>query len=101
MVIRRLVIVLGLLAMLVAVGPAAAATRDERIMARELQAQMNQVAHQQHDKTFHAVATRCARRSARLFQCEVHTTEPATYGVRLIVDPNDGNVSWKLVAQLS
>jgi hypothetical protein len=31
----------------------------------------------------------------------VRTTEPATYGVRVIVDPNDGNVSWKLVAQLS
>jgi hypothetical protein len=31
----------------------------------------------------------------------VRTTEPATYGVRLIVDPNDGNVSWKLVSQTS
>jgi hypothetical protein len=101
MVIRRLLVVLGLLAMLVAVGPAAAATRDERIMASELQVQMNRVAQQQHDRTFHAVATRCARRSTRLFQCEVRTTEPATYGVRVIVDPNDGNVSWKLVAQLS
>lgn len=101
MVIRRLCVALGLLALLVAAGPAAAATRDERIMARELQVQMNRVAHQQHDATFHAVATRCARRSSRLFQCEVRTTEPATYGVRLIVDPNDGTVSWKLVAQLS
>lgn len=101
MVIRRLLVVLGLLALLVAAGPAAAATRDERIMASELQVQMNRVAKQQHDRTFHAVATRCARRSTRLFQCEVRTTEPATYGVRVIVDPNDGNVSWKLVAQLS
>jgi hypothetical protein len=101
MVIRRLLVALGLLVMLVAVGPAAAATRDERIMARELQAQMNRVAHQQHDTTFHAITTRCARRSTRLFQCEVRTTEPATYGVRLIVDPNDGNVSWRLVTQLS
>jgi hypothetical protein len=101
MVVRRLLVALGLLAMLVAVSPAAAATRDERIMARELQAQMNRVAQQQHDRTFHAIATRCARRSTRLFQCEVRTTEPATYGVRLIVDPNDGNVSWRLVSQLS
>jgi hypothetical protein len=101
MVIRRLLVALGLLALLIAAGPAAAATRDERTMARELQVQMNQVAHKAHDGTFHAVATHCARRSARLFTCEVRTTEPATYGVRLIVDPNDGNVSWKLVAQLS
>lgn len=101
MVLRRLLVALGLLAMLVAVSPAAAATRDERIMARELRVQMNRVAQQQHDRTFHAVAARCARRSSQLFQCEVRTTEPATYGVRLIVDPNDGNVSWKLVAQLS
>jgi hypothetical protein len=102
MLLRRLLVALGLLAVLVvAASPAAAATRDERIMASELQAQMNHVAHQHHDMTFHAVATRCARRSARLFTCEVRTTEPATYGVRLIVDPNDGNVSWKLVSQLS
>ena len=69
-------------------------------MASQLQVQMNRVAHQQHDRTFHAIATRCARRSARLFQCEVRTSEPATYAVRLIADPNDGNVSWKIVAQL-
>lgn len=102
MVFRRLLVALGLLALLVvAAGPASAATRDERIMASQLQVQMNRVAHQQHDTSFHAVATRCARRSARLFTCEVRTTEPATYGVRLIVDPNDGNVSWKLVSQTS
>jgi hypothetical protein len=100
MVTRRLLVALGLLAMLVAAAPASASTRDERVMASQLQVQMNRVARQQHDTTFHAIRTRCARRSARLFQCEVRTTEPATYGVRLIVDPNDGNVSWKLVAQL-
>jgi hypothetical protein len=100
MVTRRLLLALGLLAMLVSAVPASAATRDERIMASQLQTQMNRVAHEQHDKTFHAIATRCARRSARLFQCEVRTSEPATYGVRVIVDPNDGNVSWKLVSQL-
>jgi hypothetical protein len=102
MVIRRLLVALALLAGLVAVAavPAAASTRDERIMARQLQTQMNTVAHTQHDTSFHAVATRCARHSSRLFLCEVKTTEPATYGVRLIVDPNDGNVSWKLVSQL-
>jgi type II secretory pathway pseudopilin PulG len=98
---RYLLLVLGILAMLVASAvPASAATRDERIMARELQTQINHVAHQQHDTTFHAIATRCARRSARLFQCEVRTSEPARYGVRVIVDPNDGNVTWKLVSQL-
>jgi hypothetical protein len=101
MVIRRLAAALGLVALLVSAAPALGATRDERIMAGELQVQMNRVARQHHDTTFHAVATRCARRSTRLFQCEVRTTEPATYGVRLIVDPNDGNVSWKLVSQLS
>ena len=102
MVIRRLLVALGLLVALVAAtaAPASASSRDERIMARQLQTQMNRVAHQQHDTTFHAIATRCARRSARLFLCEVKTTEPATYGVRLIVDPNDGNVTWKLVSQL-
>jgi hypothetical protein len=61
---------------------------------------MNRVAHAQHDTTFHAIGSRCARRSTRLFQCEVRTTEPATYGVRLIVEPNDGNVSWRIVTQL-
>jgi hypothetical protein len=101
MVIRRLAAALGLVALLISAVPALGATRDERIMAGELQVQMNRVARQQHDTTFHAVATRCARRSTRLFQCEVRTTEPATYGVRLVVDPNDGNVSWKLVSQLS
>ena len=102
MVLRRLLVASGLLALLVvAAAPAAASTRDERIMASQLQAQINRVAHQQHDTSFHAVATRCARRTSRLFLCEVRTTEPATYGVRLIVDPNDGNVSWKLVSQLS
>jgi hypothetical protein len=100
MVVRRLLVALGLLALLVAASPAVAATRDERIMARELQAQMNRVAHEQHDTTFHAIGSRCARRSTRLFQCEVRTTEPATYGVRLIVEPNDGNVSWRIVTQL-
>jgi hypothetical protein len=101
-VIRRLLLALGLLVVLVAatVAPAAASTRDERIMARQLQTQINLVAHQQHDASFHAFATRCARHSSRLFLCEVRTTEPATYGVRLIVDPNDGNVTWKLVSQL-
>ena len=102
MVIRPLLVALALLATLVAVAaaPASASTRDERIMARQLQSQMNRVAHQQHDMTFHAIATRCARRSARLFLCEVKTTEPATYGVRLIVGPNDGGVAWKLVSKL-
>ena len=102
MVIRRLLVALGLLVALVvnAAAPASASTRDERIIARQLQTQMNRVAHQQHDQTFRAFATRCARRSSRLFLCEVKTTEPATYGVRLIVDPNDGNVTWKLVSQL-
>ncbi|MDX6565329.1 MAG: hypothetical protein QOE10_991 [Gaiellales bacterium] len=101
MVIRRLLVALGLVVTLVYVAaPASASTRDERSMARQLQTQMNRVAHQQHDATFHAFATRCARHSLRLFLCEVKTTEPATYGVRLIVDPNDGNVTWKLVSQL-
>ena len=102
MVIRRLLIALALLASLVALGasPAAASTADERSMARQLQAQMNRVAREQHDRSFHAIATRCARRSARLFLCEVKTTEPATYGVRLIVGPNDGGVTWKLVSKL-
>lgn len=81
-------------------SPASASTRDERVLAAQVQAQINRVAHQQHDTSFHAVATRCSRRTARLFLCEVRTTEPATYGVRVIVDPNDGNVSWKLVAKL-
>ena len=36
--------------------PASASTRDERIMASQLQVQMNRVAHQQHDTTFHAIA---------------------------------------------
>jgi hypothetical protein len=102
MVIRRLLVALGLVVTLVYVAaPASASTRDERSMARQLQTQMNRVAHQQHDATFHAFATRCARHSLRLFLCEVKTTEPATYGVRLIVDPNDGNVTWKLVSQLA
>jgi type II secretory pathway pseudopilin PulG len=102
MVIRRLLVALGLVVTLVYVAaPASASTRDERIIARQLQTQMNRVAHQQHDATFHAFATRCARHSLRLFLCEVKTTEPATYGVRLIVDPNDGNVTWKLVSQLA
>jgi hypothetical protein len=102
MVIRRLVVALGLLVTFVGVlaAPASASTRDERIMARELQTQMNKVAHRQHDTSFHAIATRCARHSARLFLCEVKTTEPATYGVRLIVDPNDGGVTWRLVSQV-
>jgi type II secretory pathway pseudopilin PulG len=102
MVMRRLLVALALLVSLAAVAaaPAAASTRDEKIMARQLQTQMNRVAHQQHDTSFHAIATRCARHSARLFLCEVKTSEPATYGVRLIVDPNDGNVSWKLVSRL-
>jgi hypothetical protein len=102
MVTRRPLVALGLLVALAAVAatPASASTRDEKIMASQLQTQMNRVAHQQHDSSFHAIATRCARRSTRLFLCEVKTSEPATYGVRLIVDPNDGNVSWKLVSQL-
>ena len=99
MVSRRLLLLVVTLVAVAAV-PAAASTRDERIMARQLQTQMNRVAHQHHDATFHAIATRCARHSARLFLCEVKTTEPATYGVRLIVDPNDGNVTWRLVSQL-
>jgi hypothetical protein len=102
MVTRRLLVALALLVSLatVAAAPAAASTRDERLMARQLQREMNRVAHRQHDTTFHAIATRCARHSTRLFLCEVKTSEPATYGVRLIVDPDDGNVSWKLVSQL-
>jgi hypothetical protein len=102
MVIRRLLVILGLVATLVGAiaVPASASTRDERLMARQLQTQINRVARQQHDTTFHAVATRCARHSSRLFLCEVKTTEPATYGVRLIVDPNDGGVTWRLVSQL-
>jgi hypothetical protein len=102
MVIRRLLLALGLLVALVGTiaAPASASTRDERVMARQLQTQMNHVARTQHDTTFHAIATRCARHSSRLFLCEVRTTEPATYGVRVIVDPNDGGVSWRLVSQL-
>jgi hypothetical protein len=102
MVTRRPLVALGLLVALAAVAaaPASASNRDEKVMARQLQTQMNRVAHQQHDSSFHAIATRCARHSTRLFLCEVRTSEPATYGVRLIVDPNDGNVSWKLVSQL-
>jgi hypothetical protein len=102
MVTRRLLVALALLVSLAAVAasPAAASTRDERIMAGQLQTEMNRIAHQQHDAAFRAIATRCARHSTRLFLCEVKTSEPATYGVRLIVDPNDGNVSWKLVSRL-
>ena len=102
MAARRLLAASGLALALAAVivAPASASTRDERVMAGELQVEMNRVAHQQHDATFHAFSTRCARHSARLFLCEVKTREPATYGVRVIVDPDDGNVSWKLVSRL-
>jgi hypothetical protein len=99
-VIRRLIAFAALLAALVGAAPALASTGDERSMAGQLQKQMNRVARQQHDTTFHAIATRCHRSSKRLFVCEVRTSEPATYGVRLVVDPNDGNVSWRLVSQL-
>jgi hypothetical protein len=98
---RRLIASAALLATLAAAAPAIASTGDERSMARQLQTQINRVARQQHDKTFHAIATRCHRSSKRLFLCEVRTSEPATYGVRLIVDPNDGAVAWKLVSQIS
>jgi type II secretory pathway pseudopilin PulG len=103
MALRRLLVASGLVLALLAaaVAPAAASTRDERVMAGQLQLQINRVAQQQHDTTFRAFATRCARRSSRLFLCEVKTREPATYGVRVIVDPNDGNVSWKLVSRLA
>jgi hypothetical protein len=98
---RRLIASAALLGVLVGAAPALASTGDERSMARQLQTQINRVARQQHDLTFHAIATRCHRSSKRLFLCEVRTNEPATYGVRLIVDPNDGAVSWKLVSQIS
>jgi hypothetical protein len=98
---RRLIASAALVSALVGAAPALGSTGDERSMARQLQTQMNRVARQQHDKTFHAIATRCHRSSKRLFLCEVRTNEPATYGVRLIVDPNDGGVSWRLVSQLS
>ena len=98
---RSLIAAAALLTALASAAPAIASTGDERSMARQLQVQMNRVAHQQHDKTFHAIAARCHRSSRRLFLCEVRTNEPATYGVRLVVDPNDGNVAWKLVSQLS
>jgi hypothetical protein len=98
---RRLIASAALLATLAGAAPGFASTGDERSMARQLQTQMNRVARQQHDKTFRAIATRCHRNSTRLFLCEVRTSEPATYGVRLIVDPNDGAVAWKLVSQIS
>jgi hypothetical protein len=98
---RRLFASAALLSVLVGAAPALGSTGDERSMARQLQTQMNRVARQQHDKTFHAIAARCHRSSQRLFLCEVRTNEPATYGVRLVVDPNDGHVAWKLVSQLS
>jgi hypothetical protein len=101
MIGRRATTAVALLALLASASQAVASTGAERSMASQLQVQMNKVARQQHDKTFHAIATRCHRSSLRLFQCEVRTSEPATYGVRLIVDPNDGGVSWKLVSQLS
>jgi hypothetical protein len=91
---------LAVLATLVTAVPAFAASGDERAMATQVQRQMNLVAHRQHDTSFHAIATRCQKRSARLFLCEVKTTEPATYGVRAIVSAS-GSVGWKLVAQLS
>jgi hypothetical protein len=98
---RRATTAIAVLALLASTSQAVASTGDERSMASQLQVQMNRMARQQHDKTFHAVATRCHRSSRRLFLCEVRTTEPATYGVRLVVDPVDGGVSWKLVSQLS
>jgi hypothetical protein len=100
MLVRRLIAASALLVTLVAAAPALASTGDERAMSRELQVQMNRVARQHHDTTFHAIATRCQRKSRSLFLCEVKTDEPATYGVRVVVGPT-GTVGWKLVAQLS
>jgi hypothetical protein len=97
---RRLIAALAVLGTLVTAAPAFAASGDERAMAKQIQTQMNLVAQRQHDTSFHAVATRCQKRSARLFLCEVRTSEPATYGVRAIVSAS-GGVGWKLVAQLS
>ncbi|MEO9175877.1 MAG: hypothetical protein ABI317_10240 [Gaiellales bacterium] len=100
MVVRRLIAGSALLVTLVAATPALASTGDELAMSRQLQGQMNRVARQQHDRTFHAIATRCQRTSKALFLCEVKTDEPATYGVRVVIGPT-GNVGWRLVAQLS
>jgi hypothetical protein len=100
MFVRRLIAASALLVTLVASAPALASTGDERAMSQELQGQMNRVARQQHDKTFHAIATRCQRKSKTLFLCEVKTSEPATYGVRVVVGPT-GSVGWRLVAQIS
>jgi hypothetical protein len=99
MLVRRLIAASALLVTLGATTPALASTGDELAMSRQLQGQMNRVARQQHDRTFHAIATRCQRKSKSLFLCEVRTDEPATYGVRVLIGPT-GSVGWKLVAQI-
>jgi hypothetical protein len=100
MLVRSLIAATALLVTPVAATPALASTGVELAISRQLQGQMNKVARQQHDTTFHAIATRCQRKSKSLFLCEVKTDEPATYGVRVVVGPT-GSVGWRLVAQIS
>ncbi|HEY1480734.1 MAG TPA: hypothetical protein VGF46_11925 [Gaiellales bacterium] len=97
---RRPIAALAVLTTLVTAVPAFAASGQERAMAVQVEQQMNLVAHRQHDTSFHAIAARCQKKSARLFLCEVKTSEPAIYGVRAIVSAS-GSVGWKLIAQLS